>query len=42
MVVNLKLAYSYVIILRVIGSLFRVLTVKLWDKMADKRGWAFV
>jgi len=42
MVVNLKLAYSYIMILGVIGSLSRVLTVKVWGKMADKRGWTFV
>ena len=42
MVVNLKLAYSYIMILGVIGSVSRVLTVRVWGKMADKRGWTFV
>lgn len=41
MVSDLSLSYSYIMILGVISSVSRVLSVKIWGRIADKKGWNY-
>jgi MFS family permease len=41
MVTGLKLNYTYIMIMGVLGSMVRAFTAKYWGRIADKRSWFF-
>lgn len=42
MVTGLKLDYTYITIVSMIGTLVNVLLVRVWGRIADRRSWSFV
>lgn len=42
MVTGLKLNYTYIMIMSMIGTLTNVFLVRVWGRMADKKSWVFV
>jgi len=41
MVTGLKLQYAYIMLMGAISALLYVITVRIWGKIAQKRGWVF-
>lgn len=41
MVTGLKLSYSYITIIGVVATIFKVFVMKTWGKLADKNSWFF-
>lgn len=41
MVTGLKLDYTYIMIMSLLGTLTNVIAVRVWGKVADKRSWVF-
>jgi MFS family permease len=42
MVTGLKLEYTYIMLMGMIGTLVNVILVRVWGKVADSRSWDFV
>jgi hypothetical protein len=42
MVTNLKLDYTYIMVMGMISTLVNVILVRVWGKIADSRSWDFV
>lgn len=42
MVTNLKLDYTYIMLMSMISTLVNVILVRVWGKIADNRSWDFV
>ncbi|MDP4090306.1 MAG: MFS transporter [Bacillota bacterium] len=41
-VTDIKLSYSYLMVMGLVGSITRVLVARVWGKYADKKSWFFV